>query len=733
MARKFTRRHLLKFAGGSAAGVLLTPMPWKMLDDLAIWTQNGPWIPKPPRGEITTRFTGCTLCPAGCGVRARCVGSQPVSLSGVAAHPVSRGALCPVGLGGHHISYHPARLLQAVQLKRGGPELETVPVSQDAAVNAIVRAARETMSAGSTGNIAILDQIPGRTISRIYRKFLGSTGRGVYLTGEYEQGGSVALARMLAEPWGEPGLDLGNASTLLSFGAPVLDGWGTPGRMAEIAAIDDDGRRKLRIIQVEPRRSRTASAADLWLPIRPGTEAALAFGLAQVLLREKLVDERTIRSAAADFDLYTILLEKFAPEIVSRLTGIEAERTTALARELARAQAAIVIGGGDPGGGPLGEEEETAISGLNLLLGTVGRRGGIVARRQVPQDPNLSGNGLAEAVRIADVPDGSIRLLIIDPARSGSAIPWKLLEKKLTAENALVVAISPVLAGDALRAHLAIPAPAYLEALEEVPSPVDSAVATFSVSQPLHAAPASVLEPAQLIGELASALSLPLISGESRFSLQASLKRKAEAIHKTGRGTVFSPADGKTTDLAAIDSAEAFWKLLLDGACWCDAAQEPETPPRYSLMGAGKNRLEALATAGEGRLGEAGEAAAYPLVLMPFGLRGALDDAHVSPLMTKLYQESGLRRLNNQADINPATAVALGLSNRSRALVETPSGAVRVEIRFDAGVMPGVIHVALGPSGSTNESGEARDRRCVLEICPSGPVWRVSRANVREA
>jgi anaerobic selenocysteine-containing dehydrogenase len=351
----------------------------------------------------------------------------------------------------------------------------------------------------------------------------------------------------------------------------------------------------------------------------------------------------------------------------------------------------------------------------------------------VPQDPNLPGDGLAEAVRIEDVPDGSLRLLITDPARSGSAIPWKLLEKKLVPENALVVAISPVLAGDALRAHLAIPSPAYLEGLEEVPSPADLPVATFSVSQPLRAAPASVLEPAQLIGKLASALSLPLFSGESQFSLPASLKRKAEAIHKSGRGTVFSPADGMTSDVAAIDSADAFWKLIQDGGCWCDEAPEPGAPSRYSLMGSGKNRFAALAAAGEGRLRDAGEAAAaYPLVLMPFGLRGALDDAHVSPLMTKLYQESGLRRLNNQADINPETAVALGLSNRSRALVETPSGTVRVEIRFDPGVMPGVIQVALGPSGAIKESGGARDRRCVLEICPSEPVWRVSRAKVRE-
>src|SRR5512140_1119409 len=97
----FNRRDVLKFVGGSAVGTVFTPIPWKLLDDVAIWSQNWSWVPKPLRGEIKTKFTNCTLCPAGCGVKARCVGTQPVSLAGVPNHPQSRGTLCPEGLGGH--------------------------------------------------------------------------------------------------------------------------------------------------------------------------------------------------------------------------------------------------------------------------------------------------------------------------------------------------------------------------------------------------------------------------------------------------------------------------------------------------------------------------------------------------------------------------------------------------------------------------------------------------------
>ena len=110
MKTNVTRRDVLRLAGGAAAGVALSPVPWKLTDDLAIWTQNWSWIPTPPKGEETTRLSVCSLCPAGCAVRARCIGGQPVSLHGVAADPVSGGVLCALGITAHHLSYHPARV-----------------------------------------------------------------------------------------------------------------------------------------------------------------------------------------------------------------------------------------------------------------------------------------------------------------------------------------------------------------------------------------------------------------------------------------------------------------------------------------------------------------------------------------------------------------------------------------------------------------------------------------------
>ena len=104
---KTTRRQLLTFIGGSALGAAFTPVPWRLITDAALLSESWPGIPRPKRGATAYKFTNCAVCPAGCAVRARCVAGQPVTLAGVADHPLSRGGLCPFGVTGHHLPYDP--------------------------------------------------------------------------------------------------------------------------------------------------------------------------------------------------------------------------------------------------------------------------------------------------------------------------------------------------------------------------------------------------------------------------------------------------------------------------------------------------------------------------------------------------------------------------------------------------------------------------------------------------
>ena len=209
-----TRRNAVKFIAGSAVGAMFTPAPWHIIRDTALWSEDWPGVPHPRRGPVTFKTAQCTLCPGGCAVKVRCVADQPVSLAGV------EGGLCPLGVTGHHLPYHPRRL-------KSGP----VEEARAAVDGALARGARP----------AVLDLRPGRPASAAYRKAMAERD-GFYL----------------APPMPEVAVNLAAAKTVISLGAPLFEGWLPP---AKVWAA----RGGFRLVQVEPELSRTAALADEWL------------------------------------------------------------------------------------------------------------------------------------------------------------------------------------------------------------------------------------------------------------------------------------------------------------------------------------------------------------------------------------------------------------------------------------------------------------------------------------
>lgn len=672
------RRDLVRFAGGSALGVLFSPLPWKLLDDSAIWTQNWSLTPKLPQGEVTTRFTTCTLCEEACGVRARSVGGVPFALTGVPAHPTGRGALCPAGVGGHAVAYQPGRVRHV--MRRGSP-------ARLRDVLAAVRAAK--------GPLAILDERPGRAISAAYRDF-AAAAKGMYLTPAPRQEATLESVRRLVERAPAAyGIDLEHTKTVLSFGAPILDGWGAPGRVWS-------ARGGFHLMQAEPRQSRTASLADRWLPIRPGTEATLALGIAHVMLRDGLAHQDV--SHAQDLPQYRALVERFTPEAVGSITGLLPAHIVATARAFAGGAPALAIGGGDPGGGPLGAEEEIAIAGLNLLAGSVGRRGGLLARH---------GTWRTGGTPFPEVAAGAIGALIIDAAPSGDVTPWELLKAKL-APGAVVVSLAAFDDGDAGHADFLVPVPAYLESLEDAPAPFDAPFEMFSVSQPLLFAPHAVGERSEFLAALAGAVGAPKPAAAPEL-----IRERAAQVHALGRGALFSYADGSLKPVSTIGSAEQFWTALSGGACWIDDPPGEDPPRRFRLLGAGEDAAGRLAEiAARGRLKPDAE---YPLTLIPHGWSGTVAGGS-SPLATKLYQESGLRSAANEAAVAPETARANGLDDGCAATIETRCGACRVRVRVVDRVKPGLVEVAIAPLPRGN----------ALDVCTTrDSTWRISAARIR--
>ncbi len=589
-----TRRNLFQFAGGATAGALLTPAPWRLITDTALWSENWPGIPVPARGEIRTRYSNCTLCEAGCAVRARCVGDQPVFLAG------ARGGLCPYGLAAHHLPYHPARLRQGSEREAAG-----------AVAGAMARLA-------DNERIAVLDLRPGRTASWTYRRALAAVRNGTYIAAS-EPGAAV---------------NLDQAKIVLSLGAPLLDGWGTP---ASVFAA----RPNFRLIQAEAVESRTAALADRWIPIRPGSENALAQGIAGAM---------SLESAAL-------------------ATGVPAAQIAELARELADHGPALVIDH---------RMSETAVA-LNVALGAWGRT--VWPRREAPVP--ASWTKCAPSTQLEQVPDGSVRVLLIDESAPGEYIPWNDVRRKLVSDKPVVVAFAWSKIGYGRHAQFTLPTAVFPESVDDLPPAVDRAAACFRVSVPLVAAPEGMVDPVRFVTGIAG-----IEAGEP-------LRERAAEIHKRGKGTLIALADGQSQPVKEV-KAEDFATRIQAGDWWSDDQAPASGAPKVAWKPFGPTET----------------GAPMPLAIAFAEERGAA--TLISPLMTKLYQESGVRLAPNHVTLHPATAQASGVEEGGRAVLQAGNGECLVEISIDSSVAPGVVQVAQRPG--------------VLDVCDASGTAKVVRA-----
>src|SRR4030042_5960068 len=98
--------------------------------------------------------------------------------------------------------------------------------------------------------------------------------------------------------------DLENSDYILSFGSGLLEGWGSPGRVINAWGLwrSGDLKDRVQVVQVESRASNTASKADKWIPVKPGTETALALGISYVIIQEGLYDAEFVEKDSFGFN-----------------------------------------------------------------------------------------------------------------------------------------------------------------------------------------------------------------------------------------------------------------------------------------------------------------------------------------------------------------------------------------------------------------------------------------------
>ena len=514
-----TRRNMIAAGGGAAAGLVFSPIPWKLLDDTAIWSQNWSWIARPPRGITVSRASACTLCGSGCGLIARTVNNRVYSVAGVSGHPVSQGALCPAAFGAHQLPYHPLRLRTA--LARGEA------ITNDEAI----RRAVDALKAGSS--MAVVDERAGRTMSRLWQRFAAQLKQGRVVTTPLPEAATLdEVERLTGARPGSLGFDFEKANTILCLGAEVLDGWGTPGRMLGLWA-NRGAAEKPRFWYAGPLQSHTADLADERLRLLPSSEAAFALGLAGVLVRSKRVAglDSAFARQAAEFDA----------DQAAQATGVAREMLERTALALVDQAPASVAGAG------LDEAAQRAVASLNLLLGAPG-----IVARPAAADP---GRGTLESVA-----DGSLAVLIHEASAAGIDLPDSMLRRKLAA-GGILIRLTAYRTEAATQADLAIPVTSFLEALDDASEPREARVASWTVAPALMDPPPNVLSPASVLAKLSAGLGL------EAADLEKQMREKAEALRSAKRGHWFQFAKGAAE---VVENPADVWKLMSSGGVWVD-------------------------------------------------------------------------------------------------------------------------------------------------------------------
>ncbi len=696
---KIGRRSFLSFLLGGAAGTALSPLPWKLMDDSSIWTQMWPWTPVPEDGEVSYVNSSCTLCPGGCGITVRKIDDRAVKIEGMSGHPVNNGGLCLLGLSGLQLLYGPTRVKTPMKRvgKRGQGRWEKI--SWKDAVSQVAETLGDLREKGQSHTVGFISDSDRGTVPRLCERFLTVYGspnlmRTSSIIDSYEltlylMQGAQAL----------PGFDFENANFILSFGSGILDGWGSPVRMfrANSTWCNTGGK----VIQIEPRLSNTAAKSDKWIPINPGTEAALALGIAHIIIKESLYDAEFINYYSEGFeDWKRFVLDEYGPDSIATITGIDSTTIIALARSFARASKPLAICGRGQGATPGSLNECIAVHALNALVGNINKKGGIfaVAEPDYISWPPVEMDAAAAAGMQNDRLDGagskkypfSRYLLNRLPQALNSGEPYPLNALFVSGTNPLyemagskavkeafdkvpfVVSFSSYMDETAQHADLILPNHAYLERYEDIPTPAGMPKPVIGLSRP-------VVEPLYHTKHTGDVIIL---------------------LAKAMGGTIADAFAWNTYDECLRQTLGYKWQTMVEKGFWSypDFFVQTHEESFDTVSGKFEFAPKEAALAKEFKPVDIdGNKTDYPLLLIPHDsirlANGVIGDP---PFVMKTVEDTVLKGTDVFIELNPKTAGEHGLREGQLAMLSTPVGNARVKVHLFDGIMPGIVALPRG-------------------------------------
>ncbi|MFB3886757.1 MAG: molybdopterin-dependent oxidoreductase [Thermodesulfobacteriota bacterium] len=325
--------------------------------------------------------TDCTICYHSCGMNVLVEDGRIKKVEGLKDHPLNRGQLCPKGERAIELVYHPDRLKYPLKKIDG-------------------KWKRVTWGRALTEIAEKLQALKKEFGPEVFSLFSGSIG--------VENLEMMELAQRFKGAFGSPNFisvegicyRMRIRARQMTFGKyPVEEMdtklyalWGHNPEQSDFPlhlAIQENLAKGSRLVVIDPKRISLAKRAEMYLPIRPGTDGALALALIHVIIKENLFDKDFIERWTYGFDKLIPHVEPYTPEWAEKITWIPAADIRKLARVYAKAESASIFQGTntqDQTGN--GTQNSRAFAVLQTITGNINNHGGWVI------SPRLSLTGL---------------------------------------------------------------------------------------------------------------------------------------------------------------------------------------------------------------------------------------------------------------------------------------------------------------------------------------------------
>jgi anaerobic selenocysteine-containing dehydrogenase len=333
-------------------------------------------------GEDGRHLYTCPLCEAMCGLEIQVTDGKVASIRGNGDDTWSRGHICPKGATLGALHEDPDRIRRPMVKVDG----EWQEVSWDAAFRRCTELLTPIIEEHGIGAVTCYTGNPlahSFSLGRYTGVLLGMSGIPLsYSPGTVDQWPkNLSSHLMYGGWWSFPVPDVERTDLLVVMGANPAASQGSLLAAPDVMGIIERIRKRGKVIVIDPVRTATAVRADEWLPITPGTDAALLLAVAHTLFAEDLVDVGHLAPHIDGLDRMRAVAAEWSPERVAVVTHIDADRIRELARELATTPRAVVYGRIGTCNQEFGSLASWLVDVVNILSGHFDVEGGAMFPR----------------------------------------------------------------------------------------------------------------------------------------------------------------------------------------------------------------------------------------------------------------------------------------------------------------------------------------------------------------